>query len=82
MQVTVGSDDDQAWRHHLSDAHAEDERPPALVAAVEHRAVLQPPRVVRLHGHDRSGRDYRKLDRLLMIWVLHHLINNGWRTIA
>jgi len=33
---------------HLSDADAEDERPPALVAAVEHRAVLQPPRVVRL----------------------------------
>jgi hypothetical protein len=33
---------------YLTDADAEGERLPALVAGVEHRAVLQPPRVVRL----------------------------------
>jgi len=35
---------------YLSDADAEGERLPALAAAVEHRAVLQPPRVMRLHA--------------------------------
>jgi hypothetical protein len=35
---------------YLADADAEGDRLPALVAAVEHRAVLQPPGVVRLHS--------------------------------